>query len=445
MTAFNQNTAAKRPDSVGVLGYGVSGQASVRFLQHLGIDYKVYDERERLALSSNVSISAFTKDVPFQHPYFIVSPGFTPNHPWVQLCREAQSCLYTDTDFVAPHWRGEIIVVTGTNGKTSTAEFLAHSLRHIGKKAKAVGNNGYPFSRWCCEGHSSDAIAVCEMSSFQASLVRDMKIDVLIWTNFAEDHIDWHGSMESYFDAKWQLVKCLKTKHMFAGDSVREYAKRFSKQGDFQLGSRALEVQHFLPKGNYFSREPQSLNYALIADFWKQRCYPMSELHAAAASFEPPSHRLHSGVRIGNKIYWNDSKGTNFHAALAAVHSFDKSIIWIGGGRSKGGDIKAFVTELAPRLRYAVLSGENAALLQQLLRGNAVDCFCAKNLAEAVIKAHSLEGEGIINVVFSPGFSSFDRFKNYAERGLCFEQALMNLQKSQSTNEKVQYEVNTAV
>jgi UDP-N-acetylmuramoylalanine--D-glutamate ligase len=132
-------------------------------------------------------------------------------------------------------------------------------------------------------------------------------------------------------------------------------------------------------------------------------------------------HRLARVRQLDGVTYWNDSKATNFHATEAALAGFSEPVIWIGGGRSKGGDIVSFVARIAPRVRNAFLIGETGAELARRLRELGVPVTSCASLHDAVCRAQATAIAGD-HVLLSPGFSSFDMFNGYGDRGRRFEE-----------------------
>ena len=183
--------ALSRP--VAILGGGISGRGVEALLASLGAQGTVYDAQGL----------AFDAAASRRHALVVFSPGFPPSHPWLQLARAAGSVCLGELDFASLFWRGRIVAVTGTNGKTTLAEFLAHALAGIGVEARAAGNIGRAFSQSVADagGGAPAAVAVCEVSSFQAETLQHFHAEATLWTNLAEDHLERHGEMDSYFAA----------------------------------------------------------------------------------------------------------------------------------------------------------------------------------------------------------------------------------------------------
>jgi UDP-N-acetylmuramoylalanine--D-glutamate ligase len=316
-----------------------------------------------------------------------------------------------------------VAAVTGTNGKTTLTEFLAHALETAGRPAQTTGNIGRPFSRLVADrrGGAAGTWAVCEVSSFQAETLEHLRADATLWTNFAEDHLERHPGMAAYFAAKWRLVERTTPGAAFAGDSVLRFA-RAGGRPDGALRAVATEGQPADPRlaGTVFAAYPQRENFLLAAAWWRAMGFGGDELIAAARTFRLGRHRLapvagHEGV-----TYWNDSKATNFHAVEAALAGFPRPVILIAGGRSKGGDVAAFVRRIAPRVKHALLIGETGAELAAHCADAGVPHADCGTLAEAVHRAAERAEPGD-HVLLSPGAASFDQFRSYEERGDHFE------------------------
>ena len=406
---------------VAVFGAGVSGQGVLALLSAVGGRGVLYDEKaENAELSFNATTAA-------GHGLVVFSPGFAPEHPWLAVARAAGCLCVGELDFASLFWRGDVIAITGTNGKTTLTEFLAHALNAAGRPAGATGNVGYPFSRFVVEQTGRAEIAVCEVSSFQAETLQHLRPTATLWTNFAEDHLERHPGMTAYFSAKWRLVERTPPGAVLMGSSVQNYA---SNTGHALPPSAGLATEgqpaDLRLAGTVFSGYPQRENFLLAAAWWRHAGLPESTLYAAAQTFPPGQHRL---SRVGEKhgvTFWNDSKATNFHAVEAALATFAGPVLWIGGGKAKGGDLAGFVRRIARHIRHAFLLGETSSALSSLCRESRVPATACASLAEAVDGAFAVAGAGD-HIVLSPGFASFDMFRGYDDRGRQFQQLVENL------------------
>jgi UDP-N-acetylmuramoylalanine--D-glutamate ligase len=406
-------TALAKPAAV--FGGAVSGQGTVELLARLGVSSVVYDRK------GGGAEPVFGADDARRHGLVVFSPGFAPEHPWILTAEGAGCICIGELDFASLYWTGPVIAVTGTNGKTTLTEFLAHALNKAGHRAVAAGNIGYPFSRLVQQSLAADATAVCEVSSFQAETIRHLAPAATLWTNLSEDHLERHGSMTAYFDAKAQLLSRTAPGMRWVGTSVAAWAA---------ANGRALEGVNVVDTasppadarlaGTPFATMPQRENFEIAKAWWIRSGLDADVLYAAAAGFRIGRHRL-SRVAMKNGItFWNDSKATNFHAVTGALGNFDASVRWIGGGRSKGGDVAEFVRGIAARIARGYLIGETAGEIERAAAAAGMDTMRCASLRDAVTLAwrEARPGE---HIVLSPGFASFDQFKGYEDRGDQFE------------------------
>lgn len=437
-------TKLSRP--VAIFGAGVSGNAVAQFLGEQKIPCVIYDKS-----GINGACTEFSPELAAQHALVVHSPGFPPEHPWMQHARTAGALCLTEIDFAAVFWqnsalpaqaqtgenRTDLTAVTGTNGKTTLTEFLAFAHRKAGRRSVAVGNNGIPMTSVLFNGASRVSDLICETSSFQAECLQYFSPRSVLWTNFDADHIDRHGSLEAYFRAKFHLIEQQPAhKICVVGESVAAAAQSFGiRLPDYVQIATRDEVRASVPEGSIFETFPQMENYAVAKRYWLACGFPLEELENAARCFTPKAHRLAKTAVLDNAgrsiEFWNDSKGTNFHAVYAALESFpDVPIFWIGGGLGKGGDIAGFAQKIAPRIRTAHLIGETAPLLQKTLSGQGVPASVFDSLHAALndaLKSAKQTNAPRAIVLFSPGFASFDMFKSYADRGKQFEHLVETL------------------
>lgn len=463
---------------VAIFGAGISGRAVAEFLQENGFSSKIYD---KTALGAG---TRFDMAEAGEHDLVVCSPGFPREHPWKEVARRAGLLCLAEPDFAALFWQGSLppmkrlagesqaaflaridnrlglTAVTGTNGKTTLTEFLAFALRRIGKDSLAVGNNGVPMSKMLSHTTATSFRPICEISSFQAEELRYFSPRAVLWTNIDEDHLDRHGTLENYFRAKYRLTECLERLRLVVGDFPREddpdtqtvLSRRLLIVGESviatatrfgvafppwtQVATRA-EVAGIVPQRSIFATFPQSENYAIARRFWLSCGFREKDLIAAAEAFPARAHRLVKVRTIGGENgapaieFWDDSKGTNFHATLAALETFaGKKIFWIGGGSGKGGDIAGFARKVAARVERAFLIGATA----EVLRSAFAECGVPAerfSLLQGAVAASAREAAKLCEnavVLFSPGFASFDMFSGYAERGARFEHCVTRIE-----------------
>ncbi|GAB5562799.1 MAG: UDP-N-acetylmuramoyl-L-alanine--D-glutamate ligase [Synoicihabitans sp.] len=399
---------------VAVMGAGVSGKAAAALIERLGGSVEFYDHAEGQGVKTTFEAGP--------HQLVIYSPGIEPGNSWLLDARSAGLVCLSEIDFASLFWRGEVIAITGTNGKSTLTEFLTTALKSADKDAWAVGNIGFAFSQLVAEreGGAPDSIAVCEVSSFQTEALRHFRANAAIWTNFAEDHLERHQTMEGYFMAKWRLFERAIGGQVFAGSSVARAAEAF---GQSLPEGAVIDTED--PAGDVLLREtifedqPHRENFLLAAAWWRAAGLREPVLYAAAQQFQVGPHRLVKVAEAEGVAWWDDSKATNFHATEAALARFGSPVVLIAGGKSKGGDITGFVDRIKAEVKAVALIGETRSILATLFGAAGVPHRVCGDMAEAVAFANETSVAGD-SVLLSPGFSSLDHFSGYAERGEAF-------------------------
>ena len=416
------------PGAIAILGAGRSGRGALRLARARGLRADVFDACPAPGVSDRLPGSFG------DYATVVLSPGFAAEHPWrLRAEAECADCVGEPT-FAARFWRGSIYGVTGTNGKTTVTRLIAEALNQAGVRAVPVGNIGRPLSEWIVDGtrEARASAVVCELSSYQAERCSGLLLDGLVWTNFAEDHLDRYGSMRDYFEAKARLFSAVRPGvPVVVGASVPDWARSLEHvvPGHLQVVEPTERSVYWrrLPETSPFRRRPHS-NNLVLAERFLAALGRDDGLAKAAARFSLSPHRLSEVCRIGAVSFWDDSKATNFASALAAVESFREPVFWVGGGAPKGGDVAGFVRRLGPRVEAAYLYGaaqhRHAGLFHRHCPHFA-GCAAFTDAVRAAAKAALGAGRGV--VLLSPGFASFDQFRSYEERGKCFTTIVLGL------------------
>lgn len=411
--------------SLAILGMGLSGQAAAKLAQAQGDQVITFDA------TAKADAAEFSKTDLTAVDQILISPGFEASHPWRQCALASDKPCISEIEYAAEKWRGKIYGVTGTNGKTSLTELLAAAFCISGADAIACGNIGVPFSEVANSArNTSQTIAVCELSSFQAELVERFQLDGLLWTNFAPDHLDRYHQLSDYLNAKWKLVHCLKTQApFFYGVEVSEAIEAHALEAKgSSVAVEAIDLSG-LPVDSPFRHSPQQANLALAQALWQELGLGASALRQAAVEFKVPAYRFELVAQHAGVNFWNDSKATNFHAVNAALGSLSEgSVFWIGGGRAKGGNPADLVAILEGRITEACIYGECAPSLSSALNESSIPYHQSKDCGDAIRQAaHLAQANPPAHVLFSPGFASFDAFSSYLERGKYFDSIVFSL------------------
>lgn len=413
---------------VAIFGNGISGRSVACLLDYLKINYIIYDK-----VAGGGVCSDFSEEECKKHSLVVFSPGFPEDHIWIERSWRNGCYLLGELDFASIFWKGKIIAITGTNGKSTLTQLLTNALVESGLNAIACGNIGNALSAQYKYFSDKEAIAVCEVSSFQAEGLKYFSPDALLWTNFDEDHLDRYPNLKEYFNAKWSLVNRLKTNILLIDETVKQFAlsNSFSFPMEPIIVDEQVQYNERITKG-VFSKSPQTKNYLLATTYWRLSGYDIKILKKVALSFKALPHRLTKVDTVNGITFWNDSKGTNFLATLEALKQFKKRVLWIGGGKYKGGDLETFVYKISPYIQEAFLIGQTAQALAFFFKINDVKARIYASLEDAVEAASAFESglsSAVQDIVFSPGFSSFDMFNNAEERGNFFEKKVLELKR----------------
>ncbi|TDW31490.1 UDP-N-acetylmuramoyl-L-alanine--D-glutamate ligase [Cryobacterium psychrophilum] len=467
---------------VAVLGLGVTGFAAADTLAELGADVLVVasggpDERAQLLNVLGVAlVQSDLSEVPaelaaHQADLVIVSPGFHPDHVLLNWARAQGIAVWGDIELA---WRlrnkmgvpAEWLLVTGTNGKTTTVQLAATMLASAGYRVAPCGNIGVPVLDAIRDPQGWDVLVV-ELSSYQLHhLPRTGPGALQPWSsvclNVADDHLDWHGSAEAYREAKATVyfntgVACIYNKadaatlRMVENAEVREGARAIGfglgVPGPSELGivegilcdraflddrfEQALELATLTELAGAGLSAPHVVADVLAASALARSFGVDPEtVRSALVTFHLDAHRIEV-VALHEGIHWiDDSKATNPHAADASLASFD-SVVWLVGGLLKGVNVDELVRKHASRLRGAVIIGVDRLALRDAFARHAplVPVFEVESddteqvMPGAVRLAASVARAGDV-VLLAPAAASMDQFNSYAERGKAFNQAV---------------------
>jgi UDP-N-acetylmuramoylalanine--D-glutamate ligase len=301
---------------VAVLGNGVSAQGLRKLFTKLNLKHIIYDQNPEKGEN-------FTKDSVKNHEIIICSPSFL-------LC-------LSELDFASLWCDAPIAAITGTNGKTTITTFLTKLFNRHGIRAFSGGNVGQSLSGLvAAETLKSDDLIFCETSSFQAENSQLIPFAHLIWSNFAPNHLNMHGTIHKYFLAKYKLLTHLnENAHMCCGQSVAQWARKFQIALPEKMSIVPAKCEYDV-KDTAFEDHPQWENFALIQKFCSPHNIPPETILAAAKNFQKPKYRLENMGTIGGNTYWNDSKCTNFAALNGALKNFPRGKFGRYCAHSKG-------------------------------------------------------------------------------------------------------------
>ena len=364
----------------------------------------------------------------------MTSPGVPQDAPILRAALDRGVPVWSELELGARFCRVPYVGVTGTNGKTTTTEMLAASMRADGRDAVACGNVGHPLCLAAREPH--DALAV-EASSFQLRFSESFHPTVSVLLNLAPDHLDWHRSFEAYADAKARIFALQRPGDVHVGNRDDQAAATVSSRArarvvwttlteprDGEVGCRRDEIVSLLDDELTFAAPGEGgrgRRADAVAAVAAGLCFGLSAgaVSEGIASAAPLAHRGATVARAGGIRFVDDSKATNPHAALAALEGLDR-VVLIAGGRAKGVDLTPLAAA-APRLAAVVAIGEAAEELVRIFSA-LVPTRTAASIEEAARAAFDLAPE-TGTVLLAPACASQDMFTDYRERGERFAAA----------------------
>ena len=423
--------------NVAVLGAGLSGTAAALLLKTEGADVVVLDNAEEKTLLKSTIDNLRAQKVRVvcgpeaerdasAYDLAVLSPGIDPDSPLARNFSSRNIEMIGELELGWQLCETPVIAVTGTNGKTTTTELLAQMLNACGQSTIACGNIGKPLCEVAREKKKFDVLTV-EVSSFQLETIKTFQPSISMWLNFAPDHLDRYSSVAEYRAAKLRIFENQTADDVAvvnAGEHLPKIPARtitfsaYADHADFRLASGAIAyrdkpVLRLADTKLRGMHNIENLMATLAAGL--ARGLAFEEMVPPLSAYEPRPHRCEFVTEVGGVGYINDSKATNLDAVEKALLAQSKPVVLIAGGKDKGFTFEPLRPLVRERVSSTILLGEMAESIARDW-GDAVKCVIASSLADAVERAHATAQPGEI-VLFSPGTSSFDMFKSYADRG----------------------------
>lgn len=379
----------------------------------------------------------------------IKSPGIPNTVKVVKAVKEAGIKIIDEVEFAFRYTNKPIIAVTGSNGKTTTANLLSYILKQAGLEIGLGGNIGTSLSSLVRKNNYESYVV--ELSSFQLEGIETFKPHIVIFTNLSKDHLDrYEYDYDRYIKAKFRVALNQTEDDFFLYDADDKDIARWLSKVEIKAQKIPFSAKNILEQGASIDEENLRIN-------WKENHFamPVTEVkvqgkhnlkNAMAAStaakllqirkktireslqgFQGVEHRLEPVARIDKVQYINDSKATNVNAAYYALDSVKTPIVWIVGGEDKGNDYNDLMALVNQKVKAVIALGINNAKIRKAFRKNVKHFFEVQSMYEAVSKAHEWAIAGD-TVLLSPACASFDLFKNYEDRGNQFKQEVKKIE-----------------
>lgn len=435
-----------------VAGLGISGVSAVNFLHEQGYRVAVTDSRsvppghDKIPSEVKTSFGQFDQDLLLSAEEIIISPGLDLKLPEIQAAIAQGIPVVSEIQILRRSTDKPIVAITGSNAKSTVTTLIGLMAQAAGKKVAVGGNLGRPALDLT---HDDPELYILELSSFQLETTSNLAAEVAVVLNMSEDHLDRHGDMMGYHTAKHRIFQAVKKVVYNRDDSLtRPLVPDVTPMQSFGLNAPDMNQYGVLREDNgtmWLARGRERLLKS--TDMYMQGTHnianalsclalgeaiglPLESMLETLKTFKGLEHRCEFVKEVQGVRYYNDSKGTNIGATLAALDGLGAAIASqsgkvaiILGGQGKGQDFTALCQSLTQYAKVAVLIGEDAHVIDQAIV-DTTTVLHAQTLAQAVAlcqkhtQAHDV-------VLLSPACASFDMFSGYPERGHQFV-ALVN-------------------
>ena len=468
MTATSERTMQWSGKNALVLGLGMSGLSMARWLARQGANVRVADTRAAPPCAAqlqlelprvSVATGAFDAKSFNGVDVIAISPGVPLAEPLVQTAARAGIPVVGDIELFAQSLpslaAANVLAITGSNGKSTVTEMLGAMCRKAGLRTVVAGNIGLPVLDVLGELHDGTSstgggpqVFVLELSSFQLETTHTLDAQVAACLNLTEDHLDRYADLAAYAQAKARIFRGHGVQVINREDAVcRSMAiagRRVCTFGldepttDDEWGLVQVGADTWLAQGDQQLMPLSQLRVTglhnaanALAALALARAVdlPYAPLLQALREFAGLPHRVQKVADIDGVSFYDDSKGTNVGATVAALNGMRERVVLIAGGDGKGQDFSPLSAPVAAHARAVVLIGRDQERIAQAISASGVPVVRANDMADAVRIGfdHAVAGDA---VMLSPACASFDMFRNYEHRAQVFVQAVEKLQAS---------------
>ena len=427
-----------------VAGLGISGVSAVNFLHEQGYRVAVTDSREtppghdQIPAEVKTSFGQLDLELLLQAEEIILSPGLAPQLPEIQQAIAKGIPVVSDIQLLRRATDVPIVAITGSNAKSTVTTLIGQMSQNAGRKVAVGGNLGRPALDLLKD---QPELIVLELSSFQLETTSNLNAAVAVVLNMSEDHLDRHGDMFGYHKAKHRIFQGVKKVVYNRDDSLtRPLVPDQTPMQSFGLNAPDLNQYGILREDNgtlwlargrerliksselYIQGTHNVANALACLALGEAIGLPRDSMLESLTQFKGLEHRCEYVKTVHGVRYYNDSKGTNVGATLAAIDGLGAAIepqqgkvVVILGGQGKGQDFSLLKDSVAKYVKVAILIGEDAPILQTALQGST-ELIQAQSLKQAVELAQAKTTEHDV-VLLSPACASFDMFTGYPDRG----------------------------
>ena len=447
-----------------VFGSGISGEAACSLLLREGAEVVLYDGNDKLDReeilskipeSGNGSLQILLGTLADEKKaqllktldLVVMSPGVPTDLPIVNEMRDRGIPIWGEIELAYEAGKGEVLAITGTNGKTTTTSLLGQIMKNYTENTYVVGNIGNPYTSVALET-TEDSVIVAEMSSFQLETIETFRPRVSAILNITPDHLNRHHTMENYIKAKEAITEN-QTKEEFCvlnyeDEVLREFGEKTNATPFFFSSKRELETGIFLKDGEIIFRNPDEVrvcktnelqllgthNYEnVMAAVAMAALYgvPMDTIRDVIRRFSGVEHRIEYVTEKNGVAYYNDSKGTNPDAAIRGITAMNRPTVLIGGGFDKQSEYDEWIESFHGKVKKLILIGETKKKIAETARKCGFTAYMFADTLEEAVTLASREAKEGDAVLLSPACASWDMFGSYEERGEKFKELVKSL------------------
>ena len=443
-----------RQGDIVVMGMGKTGVACVNFLVKRGFKVRVMDNRPEPPGLTTLKQTCpeipyltgrFDAELLAQATEIIISPGISRAEPALAKALSIGVPIVSEIELFARYVNAPVVAITGSNGKSTVTTLLGEMAEHAGWRAQVGGNLGTPALELLCT--PAPDLYIVELSSFQLESTYSLNPKAAVILNISEDHRDRYASMKDYIVAKQRIYQgdgiiVINADDPNVATQLPPTRQQLSfslsdDRGDFRVYQHQNEL--YLARTNNHSLTPllpvktMKLQGAIMRSnalaalaLGEAVGLPLPAMLTALQTFQGLRHRCAWVANKKDIDFFNDSKGTNVGATIAAIQGLEKpgQLILIAGGDGKGADFGPLKDVINQHCRACVLIGRDGPLIANVL-ADTVPVYYAKDMIDAVQKSATIAQPGDA-ALLSPACASFDMFNNYEHRGQVFEEAVMN-------------------
>ncbi len=446
-----------------VFGLGISGIGAAKLLERRKVNVILYDGNEKLdkaatlaklgeGTKAQIVTGSFPEELLEKLDLVVISPGVPTDLPIVLKMKEKNIEIMGEIELAYLCGKGEVLAITGTNGKTTTTALLGEIIKNAVDSAFVVGNIGNPYTT-VVDQTREDSVIVAEMSSFQLETIHTFRPRVSAILNLTPDHLDRHHTMEAYIQAKMNIARnqteedfCILN---YEDEVLRQFAEQVKANVLFFSSAHKLEKGIYLDEGNIIYKNPDDGNAegTLICNVEELKLlgvHNYENVMAASAmaivygvsfdvvkktlrEFAGVAHRIEFVAEKNGVFYYNDSKGTNPDAAIKGIQAMRRPTILIGGGYDKNSTYKEWIESFDGKVRLLVLIGATKEKIAKEARECGFTNIVFEDTFEDAVFTSIKASQPGDAVLLSPACASWGMFKNYEERGDKFKEIVNSL------------------